>query len=1029
MLRQSIFYSLLLVCTIAAAQAQPVPLGFSGELAPLSQVDLLTLPGIDVAKVAAEDAKRTENGEPLRYAIPLPVELTVWTSGTWEPVDRDGVAWRLRVTSPGATSLNFGFNRYHMPMGGQLFIYAEDQKSVRGPFTDKDNELHGQLWTPMVFSDSVIIEVSLPEKMQPFLELELASVNHGYLDLLGEGKSGSCNVDVICPEGDNWRDQIRSEAVISTGGSLFCSGQLLNNVPGDGTPNFLTAYHCGITSSNAASLVVYWNYETSVCGGTPNGSLADYQTGSIFRAGRSGSDFTLVELDDDPDPAFDVYWSGWDATGAAVSSATAIHHPSCDEKRISFEYAALTVTSYLGTAVPGDSTHWRVIDWDVGTTEPGSSGSGLWDQNKRLVGQLHGGYAACGNNDSDWYGRLSVSWNTGTTPATRARDWLDPNSTGTTVVNGRGMCEPPTVDFTISPNPAQVGQTVTFTSSVSGGAAPYSYAWDIDGDGDVDYTTANCSHVYTGYFNGNVSLTVTDSQPCPASATHAMAVNGANVAYASTGTATQLCGDDDAVIEPGEIWSVPVTLTNTGNASATSVVASFAPGAGSSGLTVQTPTVSYGTISTGGTASGTVQFLVDMSFSPCGAAITINMTQVTWTGGGNPAVTPVFTAGIGGGSGTQTVFSDNFEDSGSWSDWTVTTGPGQHTAGQWVRSNASRSLPTGATGYYALSDSDAAGSSSYTSTILTSPVLDMSQVLSGPVTLTANIYFYYYSSGGSEHGYVQVYNGRSWQTLADYTATINQQLSFDVTSHAVGNPTFQFRFSYQDARYDWWFAVDNVQLTAPLTAVCDNMENCGSTATPTPTVTMSRTPTRTVTPPPTSTLTPTLTATRTVTRTPTPSPTVPPTATATWTPTLTPTRTGTPTAPPTPTATRTPTRTPTAPPTVTRTPTRTPTQAPTATPTSAPSLTPTLLPTGTEVPFVCDHSGDTNGDTVITVEDAQLAFLIYMNCSEQNPTMDEYCAADYCGSGDITPCDGAVTPGDSLAILKIYLQMTNPCGE
>src|SRR5690606_27422856 len=47
---------------------------------------------------------------------------------------------------------------------------------------------------------------------------------------------------------------------------------------------------------------------------------------------------------------------------------------------------------------------------DDGTTEPGSSGSGLWNQNGHLIGQLYGGQASCGNNVNDYYGRFDVSW-------------------------------------------------------------------------------------------------------------------------------------------------------------------------------------------------------------------------------------------------------------------------------------------------------------------------------------------------------------------------------------------------------------------------------------------------------------------------------------------------------------------------------------------------------------------------------------------------------------------------------------------
>ena len=185
------------------------------------------------------------------------------------------------------------------------------------------------------------------------------------------------------------------------------------------------------------------NYENSTCrtpgsaaSGQPgNGTLNQFNTGSVFRSNYSPSDFTLVELDDDPDPAFLVSFAGWDNRGLNASEAIAIHHPDTDEKRISFEYDPTTITSYLGNSVPGNGTHVRVIDWDLGTTEPGSSGSPLFDQDHRVIGQLHGGFASCTSQTSDWYGSMAVSWTGGGTSSTRLSNWLDPDGTGATVLD------------------------------------------------------------------------------------------------------------------------------------------------------------------------------------------------------------------------------------------------------------------------------------------------------------------------------------------------------------------------------------------------------------------------------------------------------------------------------------------------------------------------------------------------------------------------------------------------------------------
>jgi hypothetical protein len=355
-----------------------------------------------------------------------------------------------------------------MPPNASLFIYSADHNEVLGAFTEKDNEQHGQLWTPLIHSDDIVVELTIPTSQLDQLQLELGSINHGYRGLKpphkdkGIGDSGLCNVNVACPEGAPWSDQIRSVAMVTYGGSAQCTGVLLNNTAKDCKPYFLTAYHCGIDVGVAPTIVVYWKYEASTCGGT-TGPLSNTQTGAIFRSGHINSDFTLVELDDGPDPAFDVYFAGWDRGSAPPSTGTAIHHPKGDLKKISFEYDPVTVTSYGQIPSPGNGTHLRVADWDYGgtdegTTEPGSSGCPLFNQDKRVVGQLHGGHAACGNNQADWFGRFYESWTGGGTSSTRLSDWLDPGSSGVTYLDGINcMC------LVTSPDGGCVGQGTVLT--------------------------------------------------------------------------------------------------------------------------------------------------------------------------------------------------------------------------------------------------------------------------------------------------------------------------------------------------------------------------------------------------------------------------------------------------------------------------------------------------------------------------------------------------------------------------------------
>ncbi len=473
----------LLRPTLAATQpgtlltAQPETLAQGAQ--PLDQVERLVMPAVDAKALMAEDQQRLRDGLPSRFAQPIPVRITPATHGTWEALPDGTQLWRLRLAAPGALSLNLGFTRYTMPADGALYLYTLDYGTVRGPFTAADNEAHGQLWSPLLLADEIVVEVRLPASQVGQLGLELTSVNHGYR-AFGEPHvpdSGSCNLDVVCsaadgyPQVEPWRDPIRSVAVISTGGSTFCTGFLVNNVEEDLSPFFMTANHCGINSGNAPSLVAYWNFENSYCrepgsaasGGPGDGSLDQYTTGALFRAGYSPSDFTLVEFDDPIPSEFNVHWAGWDATSGDFPGAVAIHHPDTDEKRISFEDDPVVTTSYLGNNIPGDGTHIRVFDWDLGTTEPGSSGSPLFNPAYRVVGQLHGGYAACGNDDPDWYGRFSVSWVGGGNSANSLRPWLDPDNTGSLLLDGRDEVMAP--DFTLEATPDSIALCTPAQSS------------------------------------------------------------------------------------------------------------------------------------------------------------------------------------------------------------------------------------------------------------------------------------------------------------------------------------------------------------------------------------------------------------------------------------------------------------------------------------------------------------------------------------------------------------------------------------
>ncbi|MFT4687124.1 MAG: hypothetical protein ACI94D_002087, partial [Neolewinella sp.] len=443
-----VFLTLFCSLLVTTLFAQPQPI-----LRP-SSVPTLALPALDNALLLDEERALREPGRAPYFAQTRKVNVRPTTEGTWTDNADGTTTWRLRVSSPNALSINLGFTEYWMPAGGELYLHTgkEDNWEVLGPFTPADNETHNELWTPVFPGDELIVEVSLPAAERTNLRLWLTHVNH---DFEGFGnsleKSASCNLDVVCGVADGWeivdkyRDIIRATITVNLNGNRNCSGALVSNTQEDGKPYLLTAYHCGIRSGNAPSLVVYYNYDNSTCrqpnstasGQSGNGSFGTFNTGAVLRAESDGSDMTLLELDDPINPAANAFLAGWDRTRTLpADTIIGIHHPNTDEKRISFTFQPTYYANGLSSTTNPNGSYINVTDWDIGTTEPGSSGSPLFDRFSRIRGQLYGGAAACGNDAYDNYGSINASWEGGGTSSSRLRDWLDPNNTGATEIDG-----------------------------------------------------------------------------------------------------------------------------------------------------------------------------------------------------------------------------------------------------------------------------------------------------------------------------------------------------------------------------------------------------------------------------------------------------------------------------------------------------------------------------------------------------------------------------------------------------------------
>ncbi len=390
----------------------------------------ITLPEFDHDALLLEDIEEIDKNVPYRFGSPLDVNLNLNNSGLWENVE-GGKLWRLSITSKNAYSINLLYDKFILPKGAELHVYDKNNSTVLGAFTYLNNKSYETFSTAPTKGDVTILEYFEPNDVEFNGIIQIGRVVHAYKDVFypdesrDYGDSGSCNNNVNCPEFIDWEAEIRSVAMILSGGGFrLCTGSLVNNVRQDLTPYFLTANHCLGGESN---WIFMFNYESPACN-NQNGPTYMTVQGSTLLNNSASSDYAILRLEEEIPDTYEVHYAGWDASGNTPSTPVGIHHPSGDIKKISFDY----------NNASNAGNYWDVNNWEDGTTEPGSSGSPLFDGNThRIVGQLYGGTASCTSITYDTYGKVSSSWNLG------LRNFLDPDNTGTTVLDGMDAIDLP----------------------------------------------------------------------------------------------------------------------------------------------------------------------------------------------------------------------------------------------------------------------------------------------------------------------------------------------------------------------------------------------------------------------------------------------------------------------------------------------------------------------------------------------------------------------------------------------------------
>lgn len=351
----------------------------------------------------------------------------------WAPV-AGGHALRVQLTSPEAASVRLALDLREVPPEVEMVFFGSDLPGrLEGPV--RVGEIPDRTrawWGPLTEGETQVVEIFAPAgvaRVAPRIEGAshvLTTPSSRFTKRTSDiGLAGSCNVDVNCSATlaaqPTFREIANSVAqmVFNDGGFTgLCTGTLLNDTDSaTQVPWFYSANHCFDESSApyktaaqlqavASSLTTLWFFEAASCGGSqPVSNWVQQSGGATFLYNNLTADVLFLRLNNAP-PA-GAFYAGWNANALAPGTPlVTIHHPRGDLKKVTQG----TMLRFGTPGVAGGNASYIEAQWSSGTTEPGSSGAGVWSTGSgsyAFRGGLYGGTALCTNpTGTDFYSRL-----------------------------------------------------------------------------------------------------------------------------------------------------------------------------------------------------------------------------------------------------------------------------------------------------------------------------------------------------------------------------------------------------------------------------------------------------------------------------------------------------------------------------------------------------------------------------------------------------------------------------------------------
>jgi hypothetical protein len=427
------------------------------RLAPVAEADMERLRAANRANVARK-----------RFAIGIERAVPGASSGAtvagWNAV-AGGFAAQASLTSPGADAMRVAIDLANVPADVEMVFFGSDAPDrLVGPVRVADvRDRSAPWWSPITDGETQTVEF-FSRTRAGTLPVRLTAGAHVFTTVASEfakrgqdiGTAGACNVDIKCSSLQssqaflNARNAVAQMVFNDTGTVYLCTGTLLNDTaPATQIAWFISANHCFDNDSAplksasqmqtvANTLTTLWFFEAQSCGSRTNPPYSQLVGGATFVYNNPRADVLFLRLNDAaPSGSFFAAWSN-NALGSG-SAVITIHHPQGDLKKVS-------QGSVLGTSNPpvpgGSALLFSEVRWSSGTTEPGSSGAGLFtfDGSQYLLrGGLWGGSALCANpQGTDNFSRIDQVYSTLSQylapPSGPAYDftdlWWNPNESG-----------------------------------------------------------------------------------------------------------------------------------------------------------------------------------------------------------------------------------------------------------------------------------------------------------------------------------------------------------------------------------------------------------------------------------------------------------------------------------------------------------------------------------------------------------------------------------------------------------------------